>query len=99
MNSLYIPNHKRRNNRGFTLVELLLYVSISGVILLVISVFLSTLLESRVKNQTMNFSAILAINYSKQNKNVLSLVPRTLTHLFRQLRAILARRDPTGAGR
>ena len=37
--------------RGFTLIELLLYVSISALLLLAISVFLSTLVESRIKNQ------------------------------------------------
>lgn len=37
---------------GFTLVELLLYVSIAAIILLITSLFLSTLLESRIKNQT-----------------------------------------------
>lgn len=41
-----------KNNRGFTLVELLLYVGISAVMLLIISVFLSSLLQSRIKNQT-----------------------------------------------
>lgn len=46
-------NGQRSNIQGgFTLVELLLYVSIASVMLLVISVFLSTLLESRIKNQT-----------------------------------------------
>lgn len=39
-------------HKGFTLIELLLYVAISSSILLVISTFLPTLLESRVKNQT-----------------------------------------------
>lgn len=38
--------------KGFTLIELLLYVSISSAMLLVISLFLNTLIESRVKNQT-----------------------------------------------
>ena len=38
--------------KAFTLIELVLYVGISSVMLLIISVFLSTLLESRVKNQT-----------------------------------------------
>ncbi|MBI2645179.1 prepilin-type N-terminal cleavage/methylation domain-containing protein [Candidatus Uhrbacteria bacterium] len=38
--------------KGFTLIELLLYVTISSVLLLVISAFLSSLLQSRVKNQT-----------------------------------------------
>lgn len=43
---------KYTNKPGFTLIELMLYVAISSVILLVISMFLSTLLEARVKNQT-----------------------------------------------
>lgn len=37
---------------GFTLIELLLYVTITSMMLSGISFFLSTLLESRVKNQT-----------------------------------------------
>lgn len=43
---------KLKIQNGFTLIELLLYISIASIMLLVISVFLSTLLESRVKNQT-----------------------------------------------
>jgi len=42
----------QHKSAGFTLVELLLYVAISGVILLVTTMFLQTLLESRIKNQT-----------------------------------------------
>lgn len=49
-------DHKRmqKNNyqKGFTLIELLLYVSIAAIILLITSVFLAGLLQSRVKNQT-----------------------------------------------
>jgi len=37
---------------GFTLIELLLYVGIASIMLLVTSLFLSTLLQSRIKNQT-----------------------------------------------
>jgi prepilin-type N-terminal cleavage/methylation domain-containing protein len=40
------------SQKGFTLIELLLYVAIASVMLLVISVFLSNLLHSRIKNQT-----------------------------------------------
>jgi len=40
------------NQKGFTLIELLLYVSIVGAVILSISVFLSLLMQSRVKNQT-----------------------------------------------
>jgi len=47
-----LKSYKLQTNRGFTLIELLLYVSISSIILLVTSVFLSTLLQSRIKNQT-----------------------------------------------
>ncbi len=44
--------HSKKATTGFTLIELLLYLSISSILLLVTSLFLSTLLESRVKNQT-----------------------------------------------
>jgi len=43
---------RMRSTKGFTLIELLLYVGISASILLVSSLFIQTLLESRVKNQT-----------------------------------------------
>lgn len=43
---------KNHSQTGFTLIELLLYVAISSVMLLAISFFLQTLLESRIKNQT-----------------------------------------------
>jgi len=38
---------------GFTLIEILLYVSIAGAILLSVSIFWTILLQARVKNQTM----------------------------------------------
>ncbi|HUQ30263.1 MAG TPA: hypothetical protein VM103_01960 [Candidatus Paceibacterota bacterium] len=41
-----------RITSGFTLVELLLYVSIASFLLIAVSVFLSTLLSARVKNET-----------------------------------------------
>ncbi|MEI8103722.1 MAG: prepilin-type N-terminal cleavage/methylation domain-containing protein [Candidatus Moraniibacteriota bacterium] len=37
---------------GFTILELLLYVSIASIMFVAITVFIATLLESRVKNQT-----------------------------------------------
>lgn len=40
------------NNKGFTLVELLLYVVLAGTFLLIVSSFLAMALASRVKNQT-----------------------------------------------
>lgn len=43
-----------KNNQGFTLIELLLYISLLAFMMLAISVFVSTLVESRVKNQVIN---------------------------------------------
>jgi len=47
-----LKSYKLQANKGFTLIELLLYVSIASIILLITSLFLSTLLQSRIKNQT-----------------------------------------------
>lgn len=44
---------KKMPSRGTTIIELLLYVSISSIILLALTMFLFVLLQSRVKNQTM----------------------------------------------
>ena len=52
MIKLPTTNYKLSTISGFTLVELLLYVGISSAILLASSLFLATLLESRIKNQT-----------------------------------------------
>ena len=60
-----------KSQQGFTLIELLLYIAISSVILLVISVFLSTLLESRVKNQTI-------AEVEQQGAQVMQLITQTL---------------------
>ena len=45
-------NFKIYDRPGFTAIELILYIAISSVMLSVISIFLATVLESRVKNQT-----------------------------------------------
>ncbi|MFA6594387.1 MAG: prepilin-type N-terminal cleavage/methylation domain-containing protein [Candidatus Buchananbacteria bacterium] len=42
------------NYSGFTLIELLLYLAVAAVILLSASVFLSLILQSRIKNQTVS---------------------------------------------
>jgi len=41
-----------KNKKGFTLIELVLYVGVTSIMLLVIVVFLANLLQSRIKNQT-----------------------------------------------
>ena len=52
MKNLPTTHYKLQTNAGFTLIELLLYVGIASIILLITSLFLSTLLQSRIKNQT-----------------------------------------------
>ena len=43
-----------KQNSGYTLLELLLYISVSAVMLLAISLTLSTFLEAKIKNQTVS---------------------------------------------
>lgn len=47
-----LKKFKIKIQNGFTLIELLLYVSLSAIILLAIVMFASSLLEARVRNQT-----------------------------------------------
>lgn len=42
----------QKKQKGFTLIEILLYISISVAILLFVSLFLSILLDTKTKNQT-----------------------------------------------
>lgn len=62
--------NRKNNQQGFTLIELLLYISISAIILLVISVFLSSLLQSRIKNQTI-------AEVEQQGLQVMQLITQT----------------------
>ena len=73
------PLHSGRSNvmkktlslKGFTLVEMVLYVSICAILLLAISMFLSFLLEARVRNQS-----ITEVN--QQGFQVMSLITSTI---------------------
>ncbi len=47
-------NYYFKKDKGFTLVELILYVVIAGVVLLVISIFFMNLVTSRIKNETVS---------------------------------------------
>lgn len=64
---------KREKNtqQGFTLIELILYVSLVSIIMLTTSLFLSTLLESRIKNQTM-------AEVEQQGVQVMQIITQTL---------------------
>ena len=47
-------NYCLKKSKGFTLIELILYVGIVGAVLLVVSILLMTLLTSRIKNETVS---------------------------------------------
>jgi len=47
-----LQNFSKKNLGGFTLIELILYVGLAAVMILAVSIFLSTMLQSRVRNQT-----------------------------------------------
>lgn len=57
-------------NKGLTLIELLLYVSASSIILLITSLFLAALLQSRIKNQTI-------AEVEQQGLQVMQLITQT----------------------
>lgn len=60
-----------RSQKGFTLVEMVLYVAICSILLITISVFLSFLLGARVRSQ-----AITEVN--QQGFQVMSLLTQTI---------------------
>ncbi|HEU0085638.1 MAG TPA: prepilin-type N-terminal cleavage/methylation domain-containing protein [Candidatus Paceibacterota bacterium] len=72
MKLLTFKNAKSTNqtNQGFTLIELLLYISIAAVILLLTSLFLAELLQSRVKNQTLT-------EVEQQGLHVMQIITQT----------------------
>lgn len=45
---------KSQSNNGFTMIEMLLYISIASSLLFVISLFTNTILEARTKNTAIN---------------------------------------------
>ncbi len=58
-------------SKGYTLIELLLYVGISAGVLLVSTFFLQALLESRIKNQTID-------EVEQQGLQVIHLITQTI---------------------
>jgi len=61
----------KKTQEGFTLIELLLYVGISSSILLVSTLFLQSLLESRIKNQTI-------AEIEQQGLQVMQIITQTI---------------------
>lgn len=60
-----------KKDEGFTLIELLLHTSLLGIILLSVSILYSTLLTSRVKNQTI-------AEVDQQGTQIMQIVTRTI---------------------
>lgn len=63
--------HQKFKSSGFTLIELLLYVGVATLLLLAISIFLSALLQSRLKNQTI-------AEVEQQGLQVMQIITQTL---------------------
>src|SRR3989338_5710404 len=66
-----MKKYKLQTKSGFTLIELLLYVAISSVMLLITSLFLQTLLQSRIKNQTI-------AEVEQQGLHIMQLITQTV---------------------
>jgi len=66
-----IKSYKIKTKNGFTLIELLLYVSLSAAILFVVVIFVSSLLEARVRNQTV-------ATVDQEGNRVVSLITQTV---------------------
>ncbi|MCX6795325.1 MAG: prepilin-type N-terminal cleavage/methylation domain-containing protein [Candidatus Falkowbacteria bacterium] len=86
---------------GFTLIELMLYVAISSVILLLTSLFLSMLLESRVKNQTIaeveqqGVQVMQIVTQTIRNANAMGTPANGATSTSLSINTILASTTPT----
>lgn len=74
---LQAKGYQLKAGTGFTLIELLLYIAISSILLLALSIFLSTLIQARIKNQT-----IMEV----ENQGL--LVMRQITQTIRNAEAI-----------
>lgn len=91
----------QKSGAGFTLIELLLYVAISSVMLLAISFFLQTLLESRIKNQTIaeveqqGLQVMQIITQTTRNAEAITLPAQGASASSLTLDVITGASDPT----
>ena len=76
ISSSFALSMKQQN--GFTLIELLLYLGIAAVVLLGVSIFISLLLQARIKNQTVaeveqqGAAAMQIMTQALRNANVIT---------------------------
>lgn len=98
---LLTANCQPQTNKGFTLIELLLYVAITSVMLFVISLFLQTLLESKIKNQTIaeveqqGLQVMQIITQTTRNAEVITLPTQGASASSLTLDVITVANDPT----
>ena len=96
-----LKSYKLQANSGFTLIELLLYVAISSVMLLITSLFLQTLLQSRIKNQTIaeveqqGLQVMQLITQTARNAEVITAPAPSASDQSLTLDVITAANDPT----
>lgn len=88
-------------SHGFTLIELLLSIGVSSIMLLIISVFLSSLIESRIKNQTIaeveqqGIQVMEAITQIARNAENINTPGQGASAPSLSLDVIIAGNDPT----
>lgn len=88
-------------SRGFTLLELLLYVSLATIMLLATALFLSLLLESRVKNQTIaeveqqGAQVMQTVTQTLRNATALTAPARGVSSSSLSLTTLTAANNPT----
>ena len=89
------------SHKGFTFIELILYVSISAVMLLAILAFLSSLLQSRIKNQTIaeveqqGLQAMHMITQAVRNASAIGTPAQGASAAVLSVGTIAAGNDPT----
>ncbi|EKD43859.1 MAG: hypothetical protein ACD_72C00096G0004 [uncultured bacterium] len=60
-----------KKNSGFTLIELLLYITLAAIILLAVNLFIASILQSRIKNETI-------INIENQGQSIIQLITQNI---------------------
>ena len=91
----------KKEQSGFTLIEILLYVGIAGAILLTVSIFWSILLQSRIKNQTIGeveqqgAFVIQAITQTVRNSQAINSPATGASSSSLSLDVVDATKDPT----
>ncbi|HLD30985.1 MAG TPA: prepilin-type N-terminal cleavage/methylation domain-containing protein [Patescibacteria group bacterium] len=96
-----MEKNKIKYSSGFTIVELLLYVAISSVMLLTISLFLQTLLESKIKNQTVaeveqqGLQAMQMITQTARNADAINSPARGASASLLSINTYIINNNPT----